>query len=152
MESSEVERIQKRTDEIYCPLDICQIPLKIASNFSGFTGQQWKNWVELFSLIALQDILMDDNLECWRHFVLASRLISKTALTVTEVLIADALLLQFCRRSVRLYGTEIATPNMHLHAHICECIWTMDLFTYFGCSHLKGLTECWGGSQTTIRV
>ena len=50
------------------------------------------------------------------------RIPSNTSLSTTELLLADALLLQFCRRCVSLYGEEVGTPNMHLHAHIRECI------------------------------
>ena len=107
---------------IVCPEDTGRIPSNITSNFGGFTGNQWKNWTELFSLIVLQDKLTGAHLECWRHFILASRLLSKASLSTTELLLADALLLQFCRRCVSLYGDEVCTPNMHLHAHIRECI------------------------------
>ena len=30
--------------------------------------------------------------------------------------------MQFCRRSERLYGPNIVTPNMHMHAHLASCI------------------------------
>ena len=117
-----LESLQEKMDNIMSPQDIGRIPQKIASNFGGFTGNQWKNWTELFSLIVLRDVLTTDDFECWRHFVLASRLLSKPTLTNDELLLADALLLQFCRRCVRLYGDEVTTPNMHLHAHIRECV------------------------------
>lgn len=116
-----LESLQEKMNKITSPQDIGRIPQKIASNFGGFTGNQWKNWTELFSLILLGDVLTGEDLECWRHFVLASRLLSKPTLT-NDLLLADALLMQFSRRCVRLYGEEVATPNMHLHAHIRECV------------------------------
>ncbi len=117
-----LESVQSRMANIVCPEDTGRIPSNIASNFGGFTGNQWKNWTELFSLIVLRDKLTGAHLECWKHFVLASRLLSRVSLSTTDLLLADALLLQFCRRCVSLYGEEVATPNMHLHAHIRECI------------------------------
>ena len=104
---------------IVCPEDTGRIPSNITSNFGGFTGNQW---TELFSLILLRDVLTGDHLECWKHFELASRLLSRASLSTTDLLLADALLLWFCRRCVSLYGEEVATPNTHLHAHIQECI------------------------------
>ena len=98
------------------------MPSNITSNLDGFTGNQWKNWTELFSLILRRDVHTGDHLECWKHFVLASRLLSRASLSTTDLLLADALLLRLCRRCVSLYGEEVATPNMHLHAHIRECI------------------------------
>ena len=117
-----LESVQPRMASIICPEDTGRLPSNITSNFGGFTGNQWKNWTELFSLIVLKGALTGEDLECWRHFVLASRILSRASLTNTELLLADALLLHFCRRCVRLYGEEIATPNMHLHSHIRECI------------------------------
>ena len=40
----------------------------------------------------------------------------KKKLLPSEITQADTLLLKFCRDK-----TEI-TPNMHMHAHLCECI------------------------------
>ena len=57
------------------PSDIGRIPHKIRSGFSSFTADQWKNWVMYFSLLSLHDILEGDPLECWRHFVLACRVL-----------------------------------------------------------------------------
>ena len=54
--------------------------------------------------------------------MLASRLLSKPTLTNYELLLVDTLLMYFCQRCVRLYGEEVSTPNMHLHAHIRECV------------------------------
>ena len=117
-----LESVESRIASIVCPEDTGRIPSNTTSNFGGFTGNQWKNWTELFSLIVLRDKITGAHLECWRHFVLASRLLSKASLSTTELLLADALLLQFCRRCVNLYGEEVGTPNMHLHAHIRECV------------------------------
>ena len=117
-----LQSLQERMDKIMSPHNIGRIPQKIASNFGGFTGNQWKNWTELYSLIVLQDKLTTANLECWRHFVLSSRLLSKSTITNEELLLADALLMYFCQRCVRLYGEKVSTPNMHLHAHIRECV------------------------------
>ena len=69
-----------------------------------------------------QGFLAEDHLECWRHFVLASRIICSPTITKTQLIVADTLLLRFCERVVRLYGEQIATPNMHLHCHLPECI------------------------------
>ena len=91
-----LESVESRMASIVCPEDTGRIPSNITSNFGGFTGNQWKNWSELFSLIVLRDKITGAHLECWRHSVLASRLLSKASLSTTELLLADALLLQFC--------------------------------------------------------
>ena len=68
------EVIQERVDSIVVPLGIGRIPHKIKSGFSSFTADQWKNWTLYFSLVALHDIIDEDDLECWRNFVLACHL------------------------------------------------------------------------------
>ncbi len=36
--------------------------------------------------------------------------------------LGHSLLLQFCKRTERLYGKHLITPNMHLHMHLKSCI------------------------------
>ena len=49
--------IQTRVDSIRVPSGIGRIPRKIASSFSSFTAEQWKNWVIVYSMFALRSIL-----------------------------------------------------------------------------------------------
>lgn len=114
--------LQNRVDKCKVPPDIGRIPHKISSNFSSFTADQHKNWIVYFSLIALRGILLNEDLECWRHFVLACRLLSQHKINKEQLSLADALLMKFCRRSESMYGSSIVTPNMHLHGHLKECI------------------------------
>lgn len=114
--------IQRRVNSMVTPTDIGRIPLKIQSGFSSFTADQFKNWVIYYSVVTLTDTLAGDDLECWRHFVLACRILCSKYLTAVDVQLADALLLQFCKRMERMYGKGIVTPNMHMHCHLCECV------------------------------
>ncbi len=114
--------IQSRIDRSNVPSDMGRIPHKIMSGFSSFTADQYKNWVLYFSLLSLKDNLHGDDRECWRHFVLACRLLCRKSISVDNIKLADALLLQFCRRIERLYGKHLVRPNMHLHAHMKECV------------------------------
>ena len=104
------------------PTGIGRIPYKIQSGFSSFTADQLKNWINLFSLLTLQDILTGDDLEIWRHFILACRIFSSKSVTTDDLNIADALLMRFCQRVERSYGQHLVTPNMHMHAHIKDCV------------------------------
>ena len=119
---SSFSEIQQRVNSIKVPTGMGRIPHKIRSGFSAFTADQWKNWVLYFSLLALQDIITGEDLECWRHFVLACRQLCCKQLTQSNIQLGDALLMQFCRRIERLYGKEIVNPNMHLHGHLRSCI------------------------------
>ena len=79
-------------------------------------------WVNYYSILCLYKIITSEHLECWRHFVLASRLLSKREITNNELTIADALLLRFCCKFQQLFGKEAVRPNIHMHYHIVECV------------------------------
>ena len=120
--SANMDVIQQRVNSFTCPAGIGRIPLKIQSGFSQFTADQWKNWVIYFSIGALRNIVTGEILECWRHYVLACRVLCVQKITLEKAKLGDALLMQFCRRTERLFGKHTITPNMHLHSHLLECI------------------------------
>ena len=122
VKENEFGAIQQRVNKVVTPPDIGRTPHKILSGFSSFTADQWKNWVLYYSLIALNNILPTDILECWRHFVLACRVLCSKQLTLEQVMLADALLLHYCRQTERIFGWKSVTPNMHLHCHLRACI------------------------------
>ena len=82
--------------------------------------------------------MSSEHLECWRHYVLACRILCKQRLTKTDIELADHLLICFCTKVECFYGNNVITPNMHLHGHIKEML--LD----YGPSQelwLKGITE-----------
>ena len=78
----------------------------------------------VYSIPALHDILSlpDHHLKCWRHFVLACRIICKQSLSNTDFALADDLILKFCKRVERMYGEAVVTSNIHLHGHLKNVI------------------------------
>lgn len=122
MLNNQFDKIQTFVDNINVPSDVGRIPRKIEVGFSGFKADQFKSWTNLYSIPALFDILPAQHLECWRHFVLACRILSQHKISSTELDLADGLLIQFCRRVESLYGKEAVTPNMHMHGHLKEVI------------------------------
>lgn len=104
------------------PSDIGRIPYKIATGFSSFTADQFKNWITLYSVPALHSILPKPHLDCWRFFVLACRILCKRKLTRIEISLFDALLIKFCKRVQDIYGESAITPNMHVHGHLKEIV------------------------------
>jgi len=122
LSNSNFRCIQKCVDQIILPSDVGRIPYKIQSGFAGFKADQFKIWITVYSIPSLFGVLPADHLECWRHFVLACRLLCKQCLTHDEVSLADALLIHFCKRVEHLYTKEAITPNMHMHGHLKEVI------------------------------
>ena len=120
--STDMDLMQSRVNSIVVPAGIGRIPLKIESGLSKLTADQWKNFVLYYSIIALRGIITGANLERWRHFVLACRVLCSKEISLENAKLGDALLMQFCRRTERLFGKHEITPNMHLHSHLLECI------------------------------
>ena len=114
--------IEDIVSKIVTPQDVGRIPLKIASGFSGFTADQWRNWTTIFSAIALKQVLPLAHLRCWLLFVRACCLLNVRVLSADIVQQADAYLLEFCKHFEFLYGAISCTPNMHLCLHLWECL------------------------------
>lgn len=118
-----ISKVYKKTvDSFVVPADVGRIPRKIETGLSGFTADQFKNLVTVFSIPALFGVLPTEHMECWRHFVLACRILCKSILSLDDLALADALLLQFCRRVERMYGETAITPNMHLRGHFRDVL------------------------------
>ena len=55
---------------------------------------------------------------------------------------ADKFLLLFCRRVQILYGETVIIPNMHMHAHLADCIMDfgpMSSFWLFSFERFNGI-------------
>ena len=55
--------IQNRMEAVQCPSDVGKLPQKFAGSFGSFNADQYKNWTILFSIFALNGILLVDHLE-----------------------------------------------------------------------------------------
>ena len=65
--------MQEKIDNFITPRGLGRIPSKIASNFSGFTAEQWKNW----TLYLLKDVLPREHYQCWQIFCKACFLLCR---------------------------------------------------------------------------
>ena len=102
--------------------EIGRIPNKIAVGFKGFTADQWKNWVCIYSLFALKGVIPSEHYGMWTAFVHACQLLCSKVITKEECMEADQKLMQFCLMFEALCGKEKCTPNMHLNGHLKDCI------------------------------
>ena len=114
--------IQAKINTVRVPSSVGRIPYKIASGFSSFTADQWKNWTLIYSSVLLKNYLPTSDYQIWMLFVRATSLLSKKIVTSNEIQTADRLLLQFCKSVQRQYGEAFCTPNMHMALHITEVI------------------------------
>lgn len=151
----QLQLLQECVNSCSAPANLGRIPHKIASNFSGFTADQFKNWTNLFSLISLVQMLPEEHMKCWRVFVMASRVLSKHVLSVDDISGGDALLLQFCRLAKSLYGKSSITPNMHMACHIKDCLLDngpMHGFWLFSFERMNGILESQPNNNRAIEV
>ena len=119
---SHFDVIQQKVNSFVTPHDVGRIPSRIASGFSGFTADQWRNWTILYSLCSLKDYLPPIDYYCWQLFVKACSLLCRRSITKKQLDEADTLLLDFCLNFEAIYGAECCTINIHLHGHLKECV------------------------------
>ena len=122
LSANDLQQVQEKVDSCHVPSELGRIPSKIAKMFAGFTAEQWKNWVTVFSLFALFQHLPERDYRCWAHFVNACNLLCTTLIKIPDVGIAHDQLIQFCKEFENIYGKDRVTPNMHLHMHLADCV------------------------------
>ena len=116
------KEIECSVSKIKTPRSVGRLPLKIASGFSGFTADQWKNWITVFSPVALKHILNSADYRCWLLFVRACFLLSNRIISTQAIDEIHHYLTHFCKHFEELYGADACTPNMHLHLHLKDCL------------------------------
>lgn len=115
-------RIQETVNAVEVPSSLGRIPGKIASGFAGFTADQWKHWILIYSIVALKGILPDANFSCWTKFVHACILACSERLTLDTISQAHHLIVEYCQAFQELYGSQACTINMHLACHMADCL------------------------------
>ena len=122
LNTSSFSLIQDKVDASAVPSNMGRLPTKIAKSFVGFTAEQWKTWVVVFSSYALFEYLPADHYSCWILFIQACRILCSPTIRITDVGTAHELLMKFCRSFETVYGPSCVTPNMHLHSHLADCV------------------------------
>ena len=151
LSSKEFCLIQEKVNSFVSPADIGRIPSKISSGFSGFTADQWKNWVVIYSLYALKGVLPWDHYRCWHYFVKIGFLLCRRTITEQHLREADELLNQFWKAFKDVYGNEACTMNMHLHGHLTECIRDFGPVYAFWCFSYERMNGILGSYHTNNR-
>ena len=148
---SQLNNIEDRIKSLEVPGDIGRLPTRITSNSGSYTAEQWKNWTLIYSIYCLKGILTEDHFRCWQTFVLACKYFCQSAISKTDLNIADGLILKFCKSVENLYGKHVITPNMHLHNHLKEVILDHGPVTSFWCFSFERFNGILGSTQTNKR-
>ncbi len=104
------------------PDGIGRLPNKITSHFGGFTADQWRSWITIYSSVLLWHVIDAEHWKCWNLFVKAMKMICCRVVKVDDILHADSLLQEFCITFQELYGEKSCSANMHLHLHLYKCL------------------------------
>ena len=113
--------IQDHVDNFNTSGNVGHIPRKILSGFSNMTADEWKNWIILYSLTALYDILPPEHMACWQLFVSACTIICSPLVTHSEIDYAQQLLQHFLFLQ-KICLAHYITMNTHLHLHYSQCL------------------------------
>lgn len=157
LSKKDFQMIEKIVAKIKVPhhVHVGRISLKIASSYSGFTADEWRNWITIFSPIALKGLLDPIHLRCWLLFVRACYLICHRIITTDVIDEIHLYLIRFCKLFEDLYGADACTPNMHLHLHLKECLLNygpVHGFWCYGFERYNGRIEKYHTNNQSIEV
>lgn len=119
---SDLDGMQEKVNSFVTPDDVGRIPSKIASSFSGFTAEQWRNWILIFSQYSLKEVLPYQHYKCWHLFVKACYAFCRRSIRLEDVEQGDKFIIEFCNKFQDLYGERHCNINLHLHTHLASCI------------------------------
>ena len=152
LDNDKFVRIQAMVDSFISPGDIGRIPLKIASGFADFTAEQW---IIYYSLVALKPLLPFHLYNLWHTFVKACYLLCRRVISSENLMEADQLLIDYCKRYVDIYGKDYCTPNLHLHGHLASCVkdyGPVYAFWLFPFERLNGVLGSYHNNNNSISV
>ena len=151
LSNEKLQKIQDTVNAINSPVDVGRLPAKIASNYSGFTADQWRNWLCIYSPVALKNVIPSSSLRCWLLYVKAVSILCTRVITIGDVSVADQYLQLFCQEFQKLYGSQSCTPNMHLHLHLLDCILDYGPVYSFWCFAFERFNDMLGAFPTNSK-
>ena len=118
-------------------------------------ADEWKNFVLIYSLFSLKNIIPASHYLMWSLFVAACKCLCVRTINATEVDQAHMLLKMFCKKFVELFGKEHCTPNMHLHMHLKDCVENFGpvyAFWCFGFERFNGILGSFHVNNHSISI
>ena len=114
--------IEEKSHTYILPDGFGCLPSNISSKFGGFTADQWRNWIAIYSPVLLNECMKSHHWRCWMLFVSACKAMISRTVRQADIEEADRRLLAFCQQTCALYGEKYCTMNTHLHLHLKTCI------------------------------
>ena len=127
---ADLMHLQRFMDALACPPDVGRIPIRLAQGFSSFKAAEWNNWICMFAVPSLRDLLrccpntrfQVQHLHLFiqmREIALIMRSYTIDYATITRV---DGLLHAMLRDVETLFGANAITPNLHLGCHLASML------------------------------
>jgi hypothetical protein len=136
--TNDLGKLQEFVDACRLPGDIGRLPRKIASNMSNFKAQEWSNWICIFAVPALRQLMVSNDKDAPGHprfkpghllliqdMQQAGELLRSYVLTIKEIQTIHDLLCSVIERCELLFsagGASVISPNMHLSLHLREML------------------------------
>ena len=119
----DLKLLEKRVKKIKIPADLGRIPNKILTGegFSGFTADQWKNFILIYAIPLMWDLLLAPDRKILVNFVRACTLLVSRIIDNNVLNEAQSRLLKVAILIEKNYGAEMITPNIYLSLHIAKC-------------------------------
>ena len=65
LSKKDLKFLEDRINSFDVGTGIGRLPHRIASNYGGYMASQWKNWILIYSIFCLKDLLPETHLRCW---------------------------------------------------------------------------------------
>ena len=129
-----------------------RIAKNIPKAYKTMKADEWKNFVFIYSMYCLKDILPKEKFDHWLLFVEVCKLLCTRAITNDDAKKAHDLLQEFCQGVEDIYGKKFCTANMHLHMHLAECIQDFGPVYSFWCFSFERYDGILGSITQTTRT
>ena len=117
-----------------CPSDIGRIPGKIASSWNEFKASEWTNWMCIFCVPAMRELmhldppaarpvlLLEDHLTLLATMQKVAVTLQKYVIRESEIRVVEGHLLTILKETERLFGAQAIKPNMHQSQHLGQML------------------------------
>ena len=142
LQTSEYEKIQCVIDNFVIPTGTGRLPHKVEHGFANLKADEWKNWILIFSLVALKPLVDSSIYSLWTLFVQACSLLCSRVITFDAIERADKLIHKYCCSFEDTFGKDKCYPNLHLHCHLKDCFLDhgpATSFWLFGFERMNGM-------------
>ncbi|CAB4431022.1 unnamed protein product [Rhizophagus irregularis] len=145
--------MQNRAKLIKVPADIGRIPYRIdtGEGFSGFTADQWKNFILVYATTITWDLLRESDRAILANFVRACNILVCRTISINGLEEAHKRLLTMVKLIEQNYGPEKISPNLHLCLHICHCALDYGPLYAFWCFSYERMNGLLGSYHTSNR-